>query len=363
MKNKDTGFICLPADFSIENLEKYAVLNKKYSDFQIKEVYGSLAESPFGSGRTKMSIPVVTWNNFVDYIKKCNDFGIEFNYTFNALTLGNAEFVDERRDQMLNFIKKLYEAGIRSFTVTLPSLISLIADNFPDAKISVSIINAITSVGQIKGYANFGKISKVYIKEDLNRNIEKIKKISKKSPVPLGVIVNTFCILECPYKVHHYNFISQRETNDSIKIREYYGAFCAKIKCGDLTEIIKMPWIRPSDIKKYKDAGVKYFKISGREMIKYGADFPRAAEAYMSGSYNGDLISLFMNFSDIPYVKIFSLESDDMDDFFKFIFSKKDGCERDLCEECGFCEEFKEKVKYNKQATSLLPEFKRIGRK
>lgn len=352
------AYFCVPADFNAKTLKSFSDLNSKYKDAKVEEVYGSLSQSIYGSGRSSASIYDVDFKVLRKYVEACKKNGIEFNYTFNANTLSNREFNKKSRREILAFIKKLYSLGIRRFTLTMPSLISLIKNNFKDAEIVLSVINGITTPYQLKELSEAGKIIRAYVAEDMNRKPAALKKIVAKSKVPIATILNTFCLFECAYRSHHYNFMAFRDKTDNIDVVEYYGARCAEKKVKNADEIIKIPWVRPKDVKNYLDMGVYWFKIAGREMVKAGADFPRAVEAYMSGKYEGDLIDLFNNFSNKHYNRIFSLDSDFLDNYFNYIFNKKVDCSREMCNDCGMCKKYSKFVKTNKKEIKFLPEFK-----
>lgn len=354
------AYFCVPADFKKETLEKFAELNRKYKEAKVEEVYGNLPQSPYGSGRSSDSIVPISLSQLKKYIIECEKNGIDFDYTFNASTLANREYNEKEKNKIIAFIKKIYNIGVKKFTVTLPSIVSLINNNFNDVEVVLSVVNDITTVYQLKELSDAGKISRAYVAEDMNRKINKLKEIVKQSEVPIATIVNTFCLFECAYRYHHYNFMAFRDESDRVDVVEYYGARCGQIKVNNVDEIIKIPWIRPVDIDKYIDIGINWFKIAGREMIKSGADIPSAVESYMSKSYNGDLIDLFNNFSNKHYNRIFSLDSKSLDLYFKYIFSKTLDCSRDLCEKCTMCKKYSKYVIINRKEIKVLPKFKSL---
>lgn len=352
-----TAYFCIPADFDKKTLEKLSALNKKYSDAKVDEVYGNLPQTPYGSGRSSASLKNVDLKSLKKYTKECDKNGIVFNYTFNANTLANREFNNADKKKILSFIKKLYDVGVRRFTVSLPSIISLINNNFKDAEIVLSVVNNITSEYQLEEFLDAGNIIRAYVGEEINRRPRKMKEITSSSKVPIATIVNPFCIFQCAYRHHHYNFMSFRDMNDKIDVVEYYGARCGQIKVSNPDEVIKIPWIRPSDINRYIDIGVQWFKIAGREMIKSGADIPKAVDIYMSKKYDGDLMDVINNFSNKHYNMIFSLDSKSMDPYFDYIFSKSSDCSRELCEKCGMCKKFAKFVKIDKKYLDMLPKY------
>lgn len=354
------AYFSAPADFEKKTLKKICLLNKKYKDTKVDEVYGCLSQTPYGSGRSSSSLTEVKLVSLKKYIKECNKIGIVFNYTFNASTLANREFNNVDKEKILLFIKKLYNVGVRRFTVSLPSIISLINNNFKDIEVVLSVVNNITNEYQLKEFLDSGEVIRVYVAEEMNRKPIKLKEIVSSTRVPVATIVNSFCIFQCAYRYHHYNFMSFRDKNDNVDVVEYYGARCGQIKLQNPEEVIKIPWVRPIDIDRYINMGILYFKIAGREMIKNGADIPRVLDIYMSKKYDGDLMEVINNFSNIHYNKIFSLDSNSMNPYFQYLFNKPVDCSRENCLKCGMCKRFSKFLKINKKNIDMLPNYKSL---
>jgi len=356
IKNK-IAYFCVPADFKKDSLKKFKNLNLKYKDAKIDEVYGSLPGTVYGSGRSSAYIPDVKLSELKSYIKECNNCGIKFNYVLNASTLRDREFNDVGKKKMVLFIKDLHRAGVRRFTVTLPSIISLISNNFKDVEIVLSTINNITSKYQLNEFLSAGRIIRAYVAEEVNRMPHKLRDIVSNSKVPIATILNGFCLFQCAYRYHHYNFAAFRDKNNICDVDEYYQFRCEQIKANNPEEVVKIPWIRPSDIDKYQKIGVDHFKIVGREMVKAGGDMPAVAEAYMAKFYDGDLMDLLNGFSSLRR-GIYSIQSKSLDSCINYIFTKPLDCSRDLCNKCGVCKKYSKYVKINEKEAKKLPEFK-----
>lgn len=351
------AYFCVPADFKLETLEKIAELNNQYKDSKIEEVYGSLPQTAYGSGRSSRNIPEVKISELEKYVAECHKRGITFNYVFNATTLGNREFNNTEKKKLIHFIKELTDAGVKRFTVALPSVISLINKNFKHVEIVLSAVNNITSIYQLNEFLDSGKVIRAYVAEEMNKKPHELKSISSKSKVPIATIVNPFCLFQCAYRYHHYNFLSFRNKNDKSDVGEYYQNRCEQIKANNPEEIIKIPFIRPSDINRYLNIRICNFKITGREMVNFGSDIVSTAKAYMDRSFDGDLIDLANNFSDKHYKSIYSLNSKSLDKYFDYIFRKSFDCSRDLCDKCGMCKKYAKFVKINKSGARKLAKF------
>jgi len=354
----ETGHLCLPADFKSGTLLRFSDLNKKYNDMKIAEVYGNLTNTPYGSGRGSKSLKECDIELLKSYVSDCKKNRIEFNYTFNAATFSNREFTKTGQEDMLRFIKQLKNIGVNTFTISLPSVISLISNEYPDTKIIMSAVTCISTPYQLKELADDAKISRAYVVEDMNRKPNALKKMAEQSPFPLSTIVNGFCLFMCAYRNMHYTSISFRNSKDQVEMPSYYDARCSRIKIDNPEEIIKIPFIRPNDIGRYKQMGINWFKIAGREMINANPNFAESAEAYMGGSYDGDLIDLLMNFSDKKYRGILSLNSKSLDPYFEKLFERGRDCDRSFCGACGLCRTWAKYVKVDQKRSRSIPRFR-----
>ena len=145
----------VPADFNVETLLRYNESNCD-RDIKILEVYGSLKHGEYGAGRRSFDLVDITWSRFCEYVSKCNELNIVFNYTINASCMGNVEFDKSKRREFLDFVSSLYNVGVRHFTVAIPSVAHLMWETFQDIKITLSIIAGIDTLDKVRMYAKYG---------------------------------------------------------------------------------------------------------------------------------------------------------------------------------------------------------------
>lgn len=72
-------------NFDLALLDKIVELNKTYPNSLINEVYGSTREMAFVAARPDFRLPDVDKKMLEDYVKRCNELGICFNYTLNTI--------------------------------------------------------------------------------------------------------------------------------------------------------------------------------------------------------------------------------------------------------------------------------------
>ena len=106
---------------------------------QINNLYGSLAFSPVGHGRSPYSVPNVTEEHVKHFIKIIESKQINFNYLLN----GNFE-VEKLKDNdfrrsILDYLDLLFNNyGIRYVTVAVPELVEIINAYYPEVSIKIS---------------------------------------------------------------------------------------------------------------------------------------------------------------------------------------------------------------------------------
>lgn len=341
---------CIATSFEEQFLEKLNNLSQKYRDKNsfVEEIYGSLPKSIIGSGRPSWSLPKINQEELKKHTEKAHSFGFKFNYLLNAPCLGNLEYNKEGRKEIIDFIKSLTECRIDIVTITIPFLIELVKENFPQLKISTSIILNIDSIEKAVYYEKLG-VDRITLDFSLNRDFRLLKNIREKIKVDLEIILNDVCLLKCPLRYYHFNVIGHSSQQD-----EDYNHYkepedpalekCSLIRIENPSEFIRSPWIRPEDVNIYADLGINYFKIAGRDLST--KLLLERANAYLSGDFAGNLISIteFFNLKvqNEPPLEI-TIDNKTLSNFIDFFQKKQIPCSVG-CFECNYCEEISKKV-------------------
>ena len=288
------------------------------------------------------------------YVDACNKNGISFNYALNFNCSSNMEFTDKGKKEIIKFLQKLGAIGVNRFTAVLPTMMLLLKEAQPDAKVSVSVISDVDSFSRLKAFLSSDNIDRIMLPEFMNRKIGKLEKLieqGRQLGVEFGTIVNGLCLIDCPFRDYHYSFNSHALGGKNFKPADYYVSRCSKFKLEHPVEVLKMGWIRPEDIKHYVAAGISVFKIAGREMLK--PDFQRVVDIYNQGSYDGNLWEFFRCFSVPPpaeplnYAKMFDLPNRELGQFTQRFFEAKNFCSTKDCETCNYCNDNSQLVRVN----------------
>ena len=330
----------IPADFKKETIDKYAQLNKIYKQAQVKETYGQITiNNPIGSGRAYDLIPQVDMADLESYIAYSRQKNIGFNYTLNTTCLGNKEFNEDGMREILRFLDDLYDAGVRSLTVTLPSLIELIRRKKYDFEIKASTVCQVINANKAMSYKRLGA-DVIVLDESINRDFDTMKRIRNAFGERLEIITNVICHKNCIYEMFHHNQTSHDRGHLKKPSVTYYSHRCMMKRCETVSNIMRMAWVRPEDIKHYVDIGINIFKLQGRQAVLKG-DPVRATEYYMQEYYDGNLVELLDVFS-TTNAFVVQVDNRKLDDYIKPFVEKPGFCKND-CTTCGYCDAYVKK--------------------
>ncbi len=354
--------LAVPCRFEFDLLERLNDINRKYES--IHEVFGSIPSSVVGHGRATAGIEYfgkVDMHHVKEFTKRAHAMGIEVNYLLNAQCLGNVEYTEEGRIEIMKYLESIYHANVDSVTIAIPFLADLVKREFPGLKVVVSVISEPNNPHRIALWKKLG-VDRINIDYDSNRDFKRLRSISNNAKIDLELLTNDGCLFCCPFQKYH-RVLSAHGSKTGTARRNYIDYCllkCTIEKTDNPAELIRGPWIRPEDTKFYEENfGIKFFKISGRYQP---ADWiVNVAKAYSKRSYDGnfmDLLSLtFPTLAAhrviVPVLKegqivatppkIF-IDNKRLSGFFDHIV-KIGGCGDDSqCELCRYCEKTAQEV-------------------
>lgn len=344
-------YFSLPADFKRETIDQYARLNDCYPEAKIVETYGNITlGSVIESGRSVDLLPPVDRAGLRDYVLYSLDRGIGFNYTMNASHMHGKEFTHKGLLEIISFLGELYRAGVRSLTVSLPSLIEIIRSTDYDFSIKASVICQITTPNKAMIFKKLG-VDRMVVDECINRDFHTLPRMVNVFGDKLEIIVNTICHKDCPFRMFHYNQIA----SDSIVLSStasanYYAHRCLMRRYEETANLLKLSWVRPEEIKHYTAIGIRHFKLQGRQAVLKG-DPVRAIEAYFNESYSGDLMELLDMFSPTSNFRV-AIDNRCLDGFLDPFSRQEIVCRHD-CGSCHYCDRFARKCIDSGQVTEI----------
>lgn len=322
--------LIVPTTFEAEFLERIAA-------YPISAMYGSLPQEH--GARAKKWLPPAGAGEIEDHISQARAQGVDFYYTINNSCAGNREFTAEGQKWLIQRLGWLEDVGAAGIVATNPYVIEMAKRRHPRLRVSLSSIINVDSVDKALFYQNLG-VDSIYLAEYLNRNFKMLRALRKKLTCNLVPIVNLGCLVHCPVRDYHANFVSHSaECLDRGCYLDYSLTKCTQMKSLSPVELIKAPWIRPEDLSRYEELGFTHFKLAGRE--RGGEWILRAIAAYAGRQYPGRLNDIILGFDGIdPFGEFpISLDNRRLDGFIDF-FKSKD-C-RLGCDGCNHCAQWLE---------------------
>lgn len=280
-----------------ESLIDFIVENDKKK--QIKSVFGKLKTDMTGGGRAAFLLPEISMEQLKNYVKKCHDAGIEFNYLINALTLNDAMFDPKKNAELAAFLDELYAIGIRCFTVNSPLLCKYIKTHYSDTQVTVGFYSFPSSIQMIQLWVNAGA-DEITLDHSFNRDIPLLRATLtafKDTNVKLRLIANNFCLHGCNSKIEHgCNLACQSTTNPSENPADYILINCLYNKVSKPAAMISSDWIRPEDVKQYvklmEETGNSNLTLKLVERTRTTDFLKRVAAAYLNESFDGNLLDI-----------------------------------------------------------------------
>lgn len=334
-------YFSLPADFKHSTLDRYQELNNIYNDSKIIETYGQVtAGTILNSGRVTNVLPEVDFSGLESYVKYSQDRNIEFNYTLNPACFGNFEFSPAGIRQVQRLLERLSDMGVSWLTVSSPSLIELVLASGLKFRLKASALCEITSPGKALFYKQAG-MERMVVDPDVTRDFRVLRNICKVFGEGVEIIINNVCYKNCAYKMFHYNHEAHlTPANTSQTIKEYYFNRCSMQKARSIENPIRLNWIRPEDLHYYREAGISYLKIQGRQNVRQG-NIVKALTHYIEEEFDGnlfDLITIFAPYNAFqPYIDNKKLEG-----FVQTFFRNPDFCQN-VCDSCHYCRRYASK--------------------
>lgn len=350
-------------NFDMDLLYGVCKLNEINDEVQINEFYGSDRSHAALTARPDFRLPDVSKSFFEDYIHRCNEAGIRFNYTLNTPYPGSKKELTHKKDKIMDFIKYLEDIGVSMVMVAHPLMAEMVRKASSNIGIEVSTIAHIDAITQIKAWKDKYGIEKVCNNLLKNRSIKFLESAASycnRNGIILDLMVNEFCGnggrtdeyiygTHCIYRDSCYLCHAENVTEEDANLLNGYPMRDCINSRTEAAIWLKMRFIRPEDIDKYVGIGINHFKITGRTA---GADYIlKIAEAYIRKSWDGNLLSLWKQLETI-YTKVnenenkqpIFIDNKKLSGFIDYWFDNPEHeCANEACgETCIYCDLFYE---------------------
>lgn len=315
-----------------------------YKD-NIEALYFPIPDYYLGSGRQIPQSKNYT-NQIHEIITKCNSLNIMPQLLLNATYEGKRGLNEAFFKNIINYIKKLKDAGLKSVIITNPIYISRIKNEISDIRIESSVNCYVKTVEHALYFKDLG-VDVLTIDRDINRNIPLVKEIKNKTRLKLRIMLNEGCLNNCPYRIPHYNYISSKCKQPTKLIKNVFmDKFCMEIFLKNPAKLFRIPFI-PPDALDYYEQFIDYYKLTTRVLPTPRIEL--CLKAYINKNFNGNLLTIL----DSPGLSYFEYVDYD-------ILIKSNFFERMLhcslkCDSCGYCNKlFNKAVLINRSALNTI---------
>ncbi len=351
----------LGCNFDPNLLESIKRLNDLSEKAKVAEFYGSIRRHHRLTARPAFRLPDIPLAELQDYVARCRENCIGFDYMLNTPYLGSKKHVVSQSPKIVRTVRALEAAGVAAITVATPVMATLVREASPSVGLGVSTVAHINTVAQIEAWHEHYRINRVCVDLWKNRSIRFLKSAAAfchENDIALTVLANEFCYVgsslgggsygtHCIFRDSCYLCHAENITAEDDKLWGWYPmALCIESR-GNLGSWLKARFIRPEDVSKYQEIGVACFKVTGRTgTTEY---ILRVAEAYLKGVWPGNLLELWKPLESIHSPRLedqaippIGIPNDRLDGFVDFWFKNPDHeCANLRCGvECRYCDEF-----------------------
>lgn len=319
--------IIIPCYWNKEILKKIVQINKQSDSIKIKEIYGSLAKSPIGHGRSPSSVVNVGKDNALDFRNYTRTLGLDFIYLLNApFSFKNCHEKDAAKNYLDWVINEFNPDALMIASYELMKFIRL--NYSSNIRIYISTVAGVKNARQLEKYLDI-KPTRVVPHHDVNRNYSDLEYLIQKArewEIEIELMVTESCLRRCSSREAHYSHLGAGNSD------EPFHTICNTKRIIHPSEILNSNFIRPEDLVFYEKMGINSFKITGRS--KPAIWIYEVAEAYMKRSYSGNLLRLLGTDPSLELEKWIYLDNKALEKFLENF--PKNGREKD---ENIYCEE------------------------
>lgn len=250
-------------------------------DVRFSSSFDSFPNMIWNGGRVSIG-PIVSESEVKDIIAYYNEKSVKLNFTFtNSLLTKN-----HLHDEFGNFVLDAGHNANNSIIVYSDLLYTYIKKNYPKYKCILSVTKANNNIDFINQALPLYDL--VVLPPDLSKNymlLEQINDLSK-----IEVLVNNYCIKDCPFSAEHYRITSEAQMKMDPRIEEEYK----KNKPCSLNKNGLYPNLLSNDnINILYKMGIQNFKLSGRLGIDVLEQIKLYGTYLIKQEYRKDFFTIF----------------------------------------------------------------------
>jgi len=277
-------------------------------------------------------------NQIQKLITKCSEYWIWTILTFNATTEWTKTGDKEHMLNLIKYIKRLHKDWLKSVSLTNLLYVRFIKKAIPEIEIYSSVNCYLKNVEQALYFKKLW-VDILTIDRDINRDVKLIKMIKEKSWLKIQLMLNEWCIRNCPFRNTHFNIIANNIENNLENKKSWKYNLVERFSCTPMLAenkriIFRMPIIRPEDLY-YFDGLVDFYKLVTRWLSTKKIN--TFLKAYTDWFYHWNLLDI-IDMSIIDYqLYVDYIDNDKLTRF--WFFEDLQSCPWD-CDTCTNCNKY-----------------------
>lgn len=274
----------------------------------------------------------------IKLISLANKLNIKSILLFNATSEWKNTWSIQNMLKKISYMKRLHKLWLTSVSIFNMLYVQFIKKAIPDLEIYSSVNCQVKEIEMARHMKTLW-VNIITIPEEKNRDFDFIKDLKSKLGFKIQVMLNEWCIRNCPFRDVHCDISSNwwefdetwENFNDDWLIPSFHCVWMFK---ENKKLIFRSCFIRPEDIEFYEDK-VDYFKLVTRDYSTEKIEI--ILNAYINKKYEWNLFDIVdfpvhPSWKSINYIdnKLLTLKN---------FFQKIQKCPSN-CDICDICEEF-----------------------
>ncbi len=158
---------------------------------------------------------------YKNLLKIQEKYGVPISLTFNEMNRPIQLLEDKNSKEFIALIKKYYDDGVRSCTISHTHLMrtGALQSAFPDMDWKNTVNHQVMSTQSVIDYAKLGYTT-IQLDRNFNRNLAELKRVKLEADrlnVKTCLLIRESCMPECPFKKEHDCWQSGKELGKELK--------------------------------------------------------------------------------------------------------------------------------------------------
>ncbi len=300
---------------------------------KIHSIYFPLPVEIIPSGRWVVQ-DLTYFSEIIKLIDICSKFWITSIALLNSSCEWEKTWEKQQLEKILSVLQDLYGKWLVAVSLTNMLYVPFIKKEIPNIRVYSSVNCYVKTVLHAKYLAKLG-VDIITIDRDINRNLELIGKIKKATWKEIQILLNEWCIQDCPFRQTHFNILSHCSNEHELQYSNLIEwSSCTPFLQENKRYFFQIPFVRPEDLNRYTEV-VDIFKLTTRTL--WTNDIEKQLVAYSNKEYRGNLLDLLdMGIFDaekyVPFIDNMKLTKLDF-------FENMQACPHN-CDQCTNCDKY-----------------------